>query len=142
MSTSLRRFVVLPALVVALLVGVAAMSAPRALAFDYHVPPSGGVYVERNPDLVIANVSEGYDHFYGWYTAVTVHNQGNSSTDAFHVSFGSTYKPMAGLSAGSSRVVSFYRRSCEASGLLMVDAFGDVTELNEDNNTQKWVVIC
>lgn len=142
MSASLRRFVVLPALVVALLVGVAAMSAPRALAFDYHVTPVVGVYEEKGPDLVIANVYEGYDPYYGWYTAVTVHNQGNRWSDAFHVNFGSSYKPVAGMNAGSSRVAYFFRRSCEVRGTLLADAFGGIVELNEGNNTRDWAVIC
>ncbi len=142
MSASLRRFVVLPALVVALLVGVAAMSAPRALALEPHITPGGGVYEEKGPDLVIAHVHEGYDRYYGWYSEVTVHNQGNRWSDGFHVQFGDTYKPMAGLGAGSSRAVYFYRRSCDVSGTMLVDAFGDVIELNEGNNSREWSVGC
>ncbi len=143
-ASSLRRFVVLPALVVALMVGIASMAAPGASALERnYVAPGGGVYEQVGADLVISNVSESYSRYGGWYTAVTVRNQGNGAAAASYVGFNNSYQSLSALNVGSSATVYFFRGSyCEVSGTLKADAFNQVYELNESNNSRLWTLIC
>lgn len=142
MSASLRRFVVLPALVLALMAGVFGMTASHAQAFDYHVPPGDWpVFEQVGSDLVIYGVYDGYSRA-GWYTAVTIRNQGNGDASGFHVGFNGASAYVAGLDVGAMTTVRFYRGYCETSGTIMVDAFNEAYELNESNNSMRWVTIC
>ncbi|HEX5165835.1 MAG TPA: CARDB domain-containing protein [Thermomicrobiales bacterium] len=143
MSVSLRRFVVLPALALALMIAAVGMSASRADAQEIRYPIGDWPVLElTGSDLVISNVSEGYSRA-GWFTSITVRNDGNVSAGEFHVGFNNSYAYVPGLNVGASSTVRIYRgRSCEASGTIMADAFNEVYERNEGNNSRNWVVIC
>jgi hypothetical protein len=143
MSVSLRRFVVLPALVLALMAAAFGMSASRAEAFEYRYPIGDWpVFEQVGADLVVSNAYEGYSRA-GWYTAITVRNDGNGAASEFHVGFNNSYAYVAGLDVGASRTVRIYRGGyCEVSGTIMADAFNEAYELNESNNSMNWVVIC
>lgn len=143
MSASLRRFVVLPALVLALMAGVFGMTASQAQARDFRIPPGGlPVFEQVGADLVVSNAYEGYNRA-GWYTVATVRNQGNGASSAFHVGFNNSYVYVSGLDVGASATVRFYRGGyCEVGGTIMADVFNEAYELNESNNAMQWIVIC
>ena len=143
MSASLRRFVVLPALVLALMAGVFGMSASQAQAHDFRYPIGDWpVFELLGADLVVTNASEGYSRA-GRFTTVTVYNQGNYAAGPFHVGFGNAYAYVPGLEVGASTTVRLYRGThCEISGTIMADVFNEAYETNESNNGMQWVVIC
>lgn len=146
MSVSLRRFVVLPALALALMIAAFGMSASRADAHEFPTYPSGDWPVfeleQVGSDLVIANVYDGYSRA-GWYTAITVRNDGNGAASEFHVGFNNSYAYLPGLDVGASSTVRIYRgHDCTVSGTVMADAFNETYELNESNNSMYWLVIC
>lgn len=141
MSASLRRFVVLPALVVAILIGVAVAASPAEAARFRYIPP--GVLQQVAPDLVVSATYQGYSQYGGYYTDAVVVNQGNTSAGAFYVGNNGSYLPVSGLNSGASVTVRFYRGSyCETGGAVMADAFNQVYELNEGNNSRAWSIIC
>ena len=143
MSVSLRRFVILPALVLALMAGVFGLSASQAQAFEYRIPPGGWPVLEQvGADLVITNAYEGYSRA-GRYTVVTVRNDGNAAAGEFHVQYNDANAYVAGLNVGASATVRLYRGFwCESGGNIIADAYNEVYELNESNNGMQWVVIC
>jgi hypothetical protein len=144
-SVSLRRFVVLPALALTLMIAAFGMSASRADAQEFRYPIGDWPVFELEQvgsDLVISNVSEGYSRA-GWFTSITVRNDGNAAASEFHVGFNNSYAYVPGLNVGASSTVRIYRgRYCETSGTIMADAFNEAYELNEGNNSMNWVVIC
>jgi hypothetical protein len=119
------------------------MSASRADAQEFRYPIGDWPVLQQvGADLVITNVSEGYSRA-GWFTSITVRNDGNTSAGEFHVGFNNSYAYVPGLNVGASSTVRIYRgRYCEISGTIMADAFNEVYELREGNNSMNWVVIC
>jgi hypothetical protein len=142
MSASLRRFVILPALVFALVGAMFVSSSSNALAWEWYNPPIGGVLQRVGADLVVANASEGYSRA-GRFTSVTVRNDGNAASTESHVGFAGMYAYVPALNVGQSHTVRLYRGSyCEISGTIMADAFNEAYEHNESNNGMQWIVIC
>jgi hypothetical protein len=142
MSVSLRRFVVLPVLIVAILIGAAMMANPASAQRGFYIPP-GGVLQRVGADLVVTSTSQGYSQYGGHYTDAVVVNQGNTSAGAFYVGNNGSYLPVSGLNVGASTIVRFYRGSyCETGGTVMADAFNQIYELSEGNNSRAWSIIC
>jgi hypothetical protein len=137
----ISRTVVIVALVVAALtVSVSAASAGNRVVYR---PPVVGVFQLTGADLVVSSTSQGYDQYGGYYTDAVISNQGNQPAGSFYVSNGGAYLPVAGLSVGASTLVRFYRAGyCETGGTVMADAFNQVYEVNEGNNSQAWSIIC
>jgi hypothetical protein len=142
MSVSLRRFLVLPVLIVAILIGAAMMANPASAQRGSYTLP-GGVFQRIGADLVVTSTSQGYSQYGGYYTDAVVVNQGNTSAGAFYVGNNGSYLPVSGLNVGASTVVRFYRGSyCETGGTVMADAFNQIYELSEGNNSRAWSIIC
>lgn len=142
MFSTYRRLIVIPALIVALFVGFVAMSDGADAAERYYRPP-GGVYEQVAADLVVSSTYQGYSRYGGHYTDAVVVNQGNTAAGSFYVSNNGSYLPVSGLNAGASTVVRFYRGSyCETGGTVMADAFNQVYERFEGNNSRSWSIIC
>jgi hypothetical protein len=136
-----RRLIVVPALALALALGVAAIAPGAVDAGFVYRPPGGGVYQQVAADLVVTSTSQGYDH--GYFTDAVIYNQGNTAAGGFYVSNNGSYIWVSGLNVGQSAVVRFYRGNyCESSGTVMADAFNQVYELNEGNNSRYWYIIC
>jgi len=142
MFASLRRFVVLPALVFAIVLGIGAANSAEAFRGQYN-PPIGGVLQRVGPDLIVSATYQGYSQYGGYYTDAVIVNQGNDNAGAFYVGNNGSYLPVSGLNAGASTVVRFYRGSyCETGGTVMADAFNQLYELAEGNNSRTWSIIC
>lgn len=143
MSVSLRRFVVFPALVLALMAGVFGITGANAQTRDYHYPIGDWpVFEQVGADLVITDAYEGYSRA-GRYTVVTVRNDGSAHAGEFHVQYNDANAYVAGLDVGASATVRLYRGFwCESGGSIVADAYNEVYELNESNNTMPWIVIC
>jgi hypothetical protein len=136
-----RRLLVVPILALTFALGVAAIAPAVADAGYVYRPPRGGVLEQVAPDLVVTSTSLGYD--YGYYTDAVVSNQGNTAAGGFYVSNNGSYIWVSGLNAGQSVVVRFYRGSaCESGGTVTADAFNQVYELSEGNNSRSWSIIC
>jgi hypothetical protein len=144
MRSLLRRSLVVPILVVALVLAIA-LSATSALATNgggMYQPPGGGVIKQVVPDLVVSSISHGYGRG-GWYLDAVIRNQGDDHAGEFYVSMNGVYLYVPSLNAGASTLVRFHRGNvCEGRGTVMADAFNQVYELSEGNNSRDWVLIC
>jgi hypothetical protein len=144
MFSSIRLIVARPVVIVAVVLGALLVSVPVASAgsFTYR-PPVGGVLQRVGADLVVSSTTQGYDSVGGYYTDAVIYNQGNTAAGSFYVGNNGSYIPVYGLNAGASTVVRFYRNGyCETSGVVMADAFNQVYELSEGNNSRAWSIIC
>ena len=144
MFSSMRRAVARPVLVIAFVLAAVRISVPAASAAGViYRPPGGGVFQQVAADLVVSSTNQGYDGYGGYFTDAVIRNQGNTAAGAFYVGNSGSYIPLSGLNAGASTVVRFYRSSnCETGGTVMADAFNQVYELNEGNNSRAWSIIC
>ena len=107
-------------------------------------PGDGDVVLQEvAPDLVVTSVQQGYSPRAGHYTQVVVMNQGNSHAGEFVVSNSGASQWVSSLNTGASVSMRFYRGGwCEARGTVMADAFNQVYELSEGNNSADWYIIC
>lgn len=143
MALSFRRLIIMPAVLLALLIGFVLTSSGADASPRYYNPPGGGVYEQVAADLVVTSTSQGYSRYGGYYTDAVVVNQGNAAAGSFYVGNNGSYLPVSGLNAGASTVVRFYRGSyCETGGTVMADAFNQVYERYEGNNSRSWSIIC
>jgi hypothetical protein len=143
MFSSIRRIVARPVLVAAFVLGALLVSVPAASAGNLTYRPPVGVFQRVGADLVVSSTNQGYDSFGGYYTDAVIYNQGNTAAGAFYVGNNGSYIPVSGLNVGASTVVRFYRTgNCETSGVVMADAFNQVYELSEGNNSRAWSIIC
>jgi hypothetical protein len=100
------------------------------------------------PDLIVESVSHGYAGPYlGYYTDAKIRNQTNHDIyDTFYVrddsSWNKTVRVTGGLPGGSHVTVRFYRYNCESSGIIHADAFRQIPESYENNNSRFWVLVC
>jgi hypothetical protein len=146
-----RRSFLLGALV---LMGVL-VSAPAAGAIpigdpSLPPPPSPSTHL---PDLVVETggwlgyPDTGYAGPYlGYYNKVRIRNQSNHDIfGSFYVRDDSSWNKTVkvnGLAAGSHADVYFYRYTCETRGTVKVDAFNQIPESNENNNSRWWLTVC
>ncbi|CAN5516672.1 hypothetical protein BH23CHL2_BH23CHL2_05560 [soil metagenome] len=106
------------------------------------IPPSPPSYL---PDLIVEDVSFGYGYL-GWHQDVRIRNQSNVDVfSSFYVRDDSSWNKtvrVSGLAAGSHITVRFYRYSCEGTGTVHVDAFRQIPESKEHNNSKFWAMVC
>lgn len=144
--TALIRRSVRPFALGALLLLAFAVVAPAASA-GWHDgivwPGNGAVLEEVAPDLVVTSLQHGWSMRGGHYTQVVVMNQGNTAAGDFYVSNSGNNQWVAGLNAGASVSMRFYRGSnCETGSTVVADSFNQVYELNEGNNQWSWSIVC
>lgn len=144
MARSIRRRILRPLVVASLMLVALAALSPAVSAFPGgHVAPRPVVIQQVAPDLVVVSVQQGWSPYGGYYSDAVVRNQGNDNAGMFYVSNQGAFLPVYGLNAGASATVRFYRSSnCETGGTVVADAFGQVWESNEYNNSRAWSIIC
>lgn len=138
-----------------LLVLVALMAAPAAGAIPKDYPPVPTPVPtppppppEYLPDLAVSDIDYGYAGPYlGYYIDARITNQSNNDIyDTFYVrddsSWNKTVKVSHGMPGGSSVTVRFYRHTCESRGTVKADAFRQIREFSEHNNSKFWLLVC
>ena len=144
---AIRRPIVLGAM----LLLVTLISAPAASALPAgQWPPGGGVPTPPDPlpDLIVERVTFGNAGPYlGDYVEATIRNQSNHDVfDGFYVRDDASWNKTVrvnGLAAGSFvRVRFYYDDTCEGSSTIYADAFRQIQESNESNNSRFWVLVC
>ena len=144
MPRTLRHSILIGVL---MLMGVlaAAPAAGAAPIDDPPLPPIPPSPPSHLPDLIVEDVSFGYGYL-GWHQDVRIRNQSNVAIfDSFYVRDDSSWNKTVkvnGLSAGSHITVRFYRYSCEGTGTVYADAFRQIPEYNEYNNSKFWAMVC
>jgi len=121
--------------------GLALSAGPAAAAVAPPIGP-GGVVAPVAADLVVSAARVDWNRSVGWHLVMTVKNQGTAAAGPFYTSFNGAVAYLPGLAAGASATTQVPTPGCEMSGTITADAFNQVYELREGNNTKALIQIC